>query len=226
MIYTRNAANSMRLTIAILGNTQVTERVLENQVAQGVLVDVCGIPYDLSLWIKNRLPAKLEILRNLQAAYPDVFDDDEEVMEGMSRDKFIEIISQSKTIEEEQLPNFVRKFHQVSKFNVEKAAKSGAELIYDHYLRFHVLHLFPAEATNQAEGATFWRRRLNAPETMQRNANSSGQFLNSRQNFDRQSSRPRGARAGGGLLALLPHRANQYSASREDVMSSLDSLAS
>ena len=192
----------------------MTERVLENQVAQGVLVDICGIPYDLSLWIKNRLPAKLEILRNLQAAYPDVFDDDEEVIEGMSRDKFVEIFSQSKTSEEEQLPGFPK--FQISKFYNEKAAKSGAELIYDHYLRFEVLHLFPAEAPSHVEGTTFWRRRIKSSETMPRNnANRSDLLLSGKQSTRARSSRT----GGGGLFALLPHKAN-YSMRRDDGMRS------
>ena len=223
------------MIFAISGYTQVTERVLENQVAQGVVVDVGGIPFDLSLWIKNRLPAKLEILRKLQAAYPDVFEDEEELVEGMSRDKFVEILLQSKTSEQGLFESSFRKSCHllVSKFNDKNSAKNAAELIFDHYLRFHVLHLFPAEAPNKLQGTTFWRRSgmLHSSESLLPPRNASRlnhQLLSGGQHPAGGKSYRKSSRAVGGLLSLLPHtRSNYYSTSQEDVINScLDSLDS
>uniref|UniRef100_A0A7S1T3L9 Polycystin cation channel PKD1/PKD2 domain-containing protein n=4 Tax=Tetraselmis chuii TaxID=63592 RepID=A0A7S1T3L9_9CHLO len=81
------------LAIVVNGYTQVTERVLENKVAGNFLYDLLGVPVDVIAWLQHRgWPSKLSLLIALQARYPYVFEDEEEVVVCMTQEQFRDIV--------------------------------------------------------------------------------------------------------------------------------------
>lgn len=82
--------------IPFVGYTAVTERVLENKVARSFARDLLQVPIDVATWLSNpRWPSKLNMLREMQMTYPDVFDDEEEVIACMPREEFYGVLDRA-----------------------------------------------------------------------------------------------------------------------------------
>mmetsp|Transcript_22280 Transcript_22280/g.56221 ORF Transcript_22280/g.56221 Transcript_22280/m.56221 type:complete len:634 (-) Transcript_22280:401-2302(-) len=108
------------LAIIVNGYTAVTERVLENKVAQSFPADMILVPVDMLRWLRNkRWPSKLAILNALYQMYPEVFDnEDVEVVRPLGLETFQEVvISASK----------------------HRAGKEDGEALFDYYCRMEVL---------------------------------------------------------------------------------------
>ena len=75
------------------GYTKVTERLLENQVAQSLFVDMLSVPVDLYMWMRNKnWPSRVSLLNVLAKTYPRVFQAEEEILQPLSRRAFQEIV--------------------------------------------------------------------------------------------------------------------------------------
>lgn len=127
----------------------MTERVLENKVARSFVEDLLTVPYDLMLWTVNRQwPSKLALLQTMQDSYPDVFNDEEEVVVSMSRAKLNELVALS---------------------TKGKAHPGDGDKIFDHYKRLPVLLLFPGDQPNSPEDADMRKQRFDARDSPQTN---------------------------------------------------------
>eukprot|EP00951_Prasinocladus_malaysianus_P015894 scaffold122826_cov46-Prasinocladus_malaysianus.AAC.1 len=104
-----------------VGYTEVTERVLENKVAQSFVLDLLSTPMDAILWLRHRhWPSKLDILRQMQDRFPEVFLDEEVVLRQLSEEMFQQIVKDASR----------------GKANAEDGTK-----LFWHYRRMDVLHL-------------------------------------------------------------------------------------
>jgi len=99
----------------------VTEKVLENEIAQSIIADVFTVVYDVWLWNLHRTwPSKLKLLSVMQDHYPDVFGDEEEILVALDRRTFQSIVSEA---------------------TKGRATAKEADSMFTHYLAFPVLVL-------------------------------------------------------------------------------------
>jgi len=118
------------LAIVVNGYTQVTERVLENEVSQSVIADIVAVCWDLWLWYRHKSwPSKLSILSSMQEYFPDVFGQGDEVVYPLGRHKFHEVVCSAS----------------------KNATPDDADKIFDHYLRLHVLILFKGTSSDDQD---------------------------------------------------------------------------
>eukprot|EP00191_Tetraselmis_sp_GSL018_P004087 CAMPEP_0177607570 /NCGR_PEP_ID=MMETSP0419_2-20121207/17990_1 /TAXON_ID=582737 /ORGANISM="Tetraselmis sp., Strain GSL018" /LENGTH=978 /DNA_ID=CAMNT_0019102165 /DNA_START=848 /DNA_END=3781 /DNA_ORIENTATION=- len=109
------------LAIVVNGYTKVTEKVLENEIAQSIIADVFTVVYDVWLWNLHRTwPSKLKLLSVMQDHYPDVFGDEEEILVALDRRTFQSIVSEA---------------------TKGRATAKEADSMFTHYLAFPVLVL-------------------------------------------------------------------------------------
>ena len=74
------------------GYTRVTEQLLENKVSRTFFQDVLGLIADMYTWMRGKWPSRLAILNGLSQTYPEVFEEEEELLQPLSRSAFREIV--------------------------------------------------------------------------------------------------------------------------------------
>uniref|UniRef100_A0A061S5N1 Polycystin cation channel PKD1/PKD2 domain-containing protein n=1 Tax=Tetraselmis sp. GSL018 TaxID=582737 RepID=A0A061S5N1_9CHLO len=119
------------LAIVVNGYTRVTERVLENRVAKNLFQDLFTVAADAVHWTLNpSWPSKLDILRGMQEAYPDVFLGAEEIVRPLPRSIFVDI---------------------VVKASCGKANLNDGDRLFNHYARFEVMLMEANKDSTQSE---------------------------------------------------------------------------
>lgn len=124
----------------------MTERILENKVARSFPTDIVAVPIDSFRWMRHpHWPSKLALLIAMQARYPDVFHDEEEVLARISRNDWREIVEGA---------------------SMGKATPADADELFYHYGQMEVLLILPSEVSaNQ-------RNDSHAPGDRLRNADA------------------------------------------------------
>jgi hypothetical protein len=118
------------------GYTKVTERVLENQVAQSFAADALLVPMDVILWLRNkRWPSKLAILNSLYLTYPDVFEDEAVgVVRALPQERFREVV--------------------IAAAGKKGASAEDGDRIFEHYCR--LVGVLMAAAGGGERGGAAW----------------------------------------------------------------------
>ena len=92
--------------IQVNGYTKVTERLLENQVAQALFVDMLGVPVDMYMWMRHRSwPSRVALLNVLSRTYPRVFESEDEILQPLSRRKFQDIVKEAASHSQKVTPD-------------------------------------------------------------------------------------------------------------------------
>ena len=92
--------------IQVNGYTKVTERLLENQVAQALFVDMLSVPVDMCMWMRHRSwPSRVALLNVLSRTYPRVFESEDEILQPLSRRKFQDIVKEAASHSQKVTPD-------------------------------------------------------------------------------------------------------------------------